>query len=130
MFDVGDYLPDFIQQNIGKIGIGAGALAVGTGAGLAIGSTLGGGSKSRKKTTKKKKSSKRRLTPLQKRRKKIIARKGRQTPYTARGGRDRSTRRIRYTKNSQPYIILKSGKAKFISKKSARASRRRKGGRY
>jgi hypothetical protein len=130
MFDVGDYLPDFIQQNIGKIGIGAGALAVGTGAGLAIGSTLGGGSKSRKKTTKKKKSSKRRLTPLQKRRKKIIARKGRQTPYTARGGKDRSTRRIRYTKRGQPYVLMKSGKAKFIKKKSAKRSHKRPGGRY
>jgi len=34
------------------------------------------------------------------------------------------------TKNGQPYIILSSGKAKFITKSSARASRRRKGGRY
>jgi hypothetical protein len=34
------------------------------------------------------------------------------------------------TKTGQPYVILKSGKARFISKASARASRKRKGGRY
>jgi len=49
---------------------------------------------------------------------------------TAGKRKDTSTRRIRMTKNGQPYVILKSGKARFISKASARASRRRKGGRY
>jgi hypothetical protein len=34
------------------------------------------------------------------------------------------------TKTGQPYVILASGKARFISKKSARLSRKRKGGRY
>jgi hypothetical protein len=29
----------------------------------------------------------------------------------------RSTKRIKYTKNGQPYIILKSGKARFIKKR-------------
>lgn len=51
-------------------------------------------------------------------------------PYTAGKRKDTSRRRIRYTKNNQPYVILASGKARFISKKSARHSRRRKGGRY
>ena len=81
----------------------------------------------RKKYIKK---GKKKLTPLMKRRKKIIARPGRQTPYTARGGKDRSTRRIRMTKHGQPYIILKSGKARFIKKSSAKRSRKTKGGRY
>lgn len=49
---------------------------------------------------------------------------------TAGKRRDTSTRRIRMTKNGQPYVILKSGKARFISKRSAHLSRRRKGGRY
>ena len=49
---------------------------------------------------------------------------------TAGKRKDRSTKRIRMTKNGQPYIILKSGKARFISKRSARLSRKRKGGRY
>jgi len=49
---------------------------------------------------------------------------------TAGKGKDTSRRRIRQTKHGQPYIILASGKARFISKASARASRKRKGGRY
>lgn len=49
---------------------------------------------------------------------------------TAGKGKDTSSRRIRMTKTGQPYIILASGKARFIKKSSARNSRRRKGGRY
>jgi hypothetical protein len=55
---------------------------------------------------------------------------GRRTPHTAGKRRDTSQRRIRYTKTHQPYIILASGKARFISKKSAKSSYKRKGGRY
>jgi len=54
----------------------------------------------------------------------------RYTPHTAGKGKDRSTKRIRHTKNGQPYIILANGRAKFIKKSSARSSRKRKGGRY
>jgi len=124
-----------------------GAGTVGAGA-FVISKVVGKRRKAKKKTKKKatkKKSSGRKLkfgspawrkkyikkrTPLQRRRAKIIARKGRQTPYTARGGKDRSTKRIRMTKNGQPYIILKSGKARFIKKSSAKRSRKLKGGRY
>lgn len=84
----------------------------------------------KKKISKKIKKKKRKLTPLMRRRKKIIARKGRQTPYTARGGKDTSTRRIRQTKHGQPYVILANGRARFISKASAKRSRKLKGGRY
>ena len=56
--------------------------------------------------------------------------KGRYTPHTAGKRKDTSHKRIRYTKKGQPYIILKSGKARFIKKKSARMSHKRKGGRY
>jgi hypothetical protein len=126
-------IPDYITDNLGYIGIGTGAALIGAAAGVAGTKIIGGGSpssSSKKKTKKKKASKKKKLTPLQKRRRKIIARPGRQTPYTARGGKDRSTRRIRMTKHGQPYVILKSGKAKFIKKSYARASRKRKGGRY
>lgn len=51
-------------------------------------------------------------------------------PYTARKRKDTSHRRIRFTSNGQPYIILRSGKARFIKKSSARRSRKLKGGRY
>ena len=49
---------------------------------------------------------------------------------TAGKRKDTSTRRIRMTKHGQPYVILKSGKARFIKKSSAKRSRKLKGGRY
>lgn len=54
----------------------------------------------------------------------------RRTPRTAGKGKDRSTKRIRYTKRGQPYVIMKSGKARFIKLNSARRSHKQKGGRY
>ena len=51
-------------------------------------------------------------------------------PYTAGKGKDTSTRRIRFTKNNQPYVILKSGKARFIKKSSVARMRKLKGGKY
>jgi len=98
----------------------------------AIGGTIVGGTlvgtvaairSTRKKTIRKSSASKRKKTRKSSKRKYSYAR-------TAGKGKDRSTRRIRMTKNGQPYIILKSGKARFISKASARASRKGKGGRY
>jgi len=122
------------------------------GAGLITGAVLGGGAiikavkKKRKKTKKKVRKRarpvrkarrrkagsyrKKRLTVRQRYVRRIKKRKGRQSPYTAGARRDRSTRRIRHTKNGQPYIILRSGKARFIKKSSARRSRKLKGGRY
>lgn len=100
---------------MGAIGAGAG--------GLVLGSTVGylaGRSSSSTKKRKRAKSSNRKTRRNHHQKK----------PYTAGKRRDTSTRRIRYTKNNQPYVILKSGKARFISKKSVRLSRKRKGGRY
>jgi hypothetical protein len=57
-------------------------------------------------------------------------RKKQKQPRTAGKRKDTSHRRIRYTKNNQPYIILSNGRARFISKKSAKSSRTRKGGKY
>ena len=51
-------------------------------------------------------------------------------PYTAGKRKDTSHRRIRYTRTNQPYIILRSGKARFISRKSVHNSQKRKGGKY
>lgn len=77
-------------------------------------------------------SKKRRSRSSTKRRKTSKKTKKRKYKYarTAGKGKDRSTKRIRMTKTGQPYIILASGKARFIKKSSARNSRRRKGGRY
>jgi len=76
--------------------------------------------KKNKKTTKKRKPSKRRK----------IKKRTRKTPHTAGKGKDRSIKRIRYTKKGQPYVITRSGKAKFIKKSSAKRSHKLKGGRY
>jgi len=115
-----------------KDGISAnplGAVAVAGGTGVVLGGTVGAGvvaaTKRRKKKSKSKNSRKKRSRSRSRKR-----RKGRRTPRTAGKGKDRSTKRIRYTKNGQPYVITRSGKAKFISKKGAKASRKRKGGRY
>ena len=91
---------------------GAGALALGAGI-TAVAVT--------KRRKSKRKSSKSRNSKRK---------KGRRTPRTAGKGKDRSRRRIRYTKNGQPYVITGSGKAKFIKKSSAKRSHRQKGGRY
>jgi len=110
------------------IGIGAGAAVVGLGAAVAIATVR----KRRKKNSKRKQSNRSKNT---KRRNNY--KKGRKTPRTAGKGPDRSRRRIRYTKNGQPYVIQYrniNGKrrkmARFISKKSAKNSRKRRGGQY
>lgn len=41
-----------------------------------------------------------------------------------------NTRKIKYTKKGQPYVLNSKGQAKFIKKKSAKLSKKRKGGRY
>jgi hypothetical protein len=114
---------------------------VGLAAGLAIGAVAV------KRTTKKRKS-KRASSSVRKRnnrskkrklkfgskayRKKYLGKwkKKQKQPYTARKRKDTSHKRIRYTSNNQPYIILPNGKARFISKKNARSSKKRKGGKY
>lgn len=123
---VGGALETIRQNPIATVGAVAGSTAL-VGGGLVVAKAVSkrkkSSSKKKKKTTKKRKSSTRKKTKKSKRR-------VRKTPHTAGKGKDRSTRRIRQTKNGQPYIILKSGKARFIKKSSARASRKRKGGRY
>lgn len=103
----------------------------------AIGGAVAGGAvvgavalaaRARKKSTRKTPKRKRSKT----RRARKSKRKTRSYKYARTAGKrkDTSTRRIRMTKNGQPYVIMASGKARFISKASARASRKRKGGRY
>lgn len=85
-------------------------------------------SKSRRKTRKKSRKSKR--LHSRKRHHSHSHRRRRRTPRTAGKRRDTSHRRIRYTKRGQPYIIQGNGKARFISNRSAKVSRKRKGGKY
>ena len=108
-----------IKGNLGTIGIGAGGAALGFGLGLLA---------SRKKTYSK--SRKRKKLKSSTVRKRYRVHHKQKKPYTAGKRKDTSHRRIRYTKNNQPYVILASGKARFIKKKSVRSSRKRTGGRY
>jgi len=103
-------------------------VATGVGGALVGGALVGtvvAATRSRKKSSRKARKVKRSKSRARKGRKKT-----RSYARTAGKAKDRSTKRIRMTKNGQPYIILKSGKARFIKKSSARASRKRKGGRY
>lgn len=114
------------------LAIGAGALLVGGGA---VALAVHHKRKSTKKGTKRKSKSKARNKT--RRSYSNHRKKGRYTPHTAGKRPDTSRRRIRYTKNGQPYVIQYrniNGKrrkmARFISKKSAKSSRKRAGGRY
>ncbi len=130
-----DAAGNITTEQIAVATVGTAALA----GGVALGVTAYKKSK-RKKTTKKRKSTKTKRKTSKKRklkfgskayRKKYLSKRRKQKkPYTAGKRKDTSTKRIRYTKNNQPYIILRSGKARFIKKSSVRMSRKRKGGRY
>ena len=98
--------------------------------GAIAGATAGALVTSAVKNRKKRKSSKKKKAYSHKRKRRSNKQKRRYTPHTAGKRRDRSSKRIRHTKTGQPYIILKSGKARFIKKSSARRSRKLKGGRY
>ena len=105
---------------IGTVGAGIGGLAVGAGLGYAA------GRRSNRKKSKSRKRSANRNTRKRSRSYKTKQRK----PYTAGKRKDKSHRRIRFTKNNRPYIIQGDGKARFISMKSLKQSRKRKGGKY
>lgn len=106
---------DFIRGNplVAIAAIGAGATG------------LIAGAKAIRKRRKKKSKTRKKKAPTRRRK----ASKKRKTKRTTnRTKRSRSSKRIRKTKNGQPYIILPNGRAKFISKKSARIRKKRKGG--
>lgn len=111
------------KENIAISALGA----VGAGIGIGLGtSALIGAIKRRKSKRRKTRTSGKRGYSRRK------AKRKKRYKYARTAGRkkDRSHKRIRMTKNGQPYIILASGKARFISKRSARTSRKRKGGKY
>lgn len=100
---------------VGGATIGAGATAI-AGAVSRRAKKPSKKTKAKKRTTaQRRKTTKRKTTTsFQKRRAKAF--------------RNASSKKIFLTKNGQPYIKLKSGKARFIKKSSARLRRKRKGG--
>lgn len=101
--------------SIGGAVVGAGAVAI-----------AGAVRRRRKKAPVKRKTTTRRktrTTSKTKRKTSTSFKKRRATAF-----RTASSKKIFLTKNGQPYIKLASGKARFISKKSASLRRKRKGG--
>ena len=99
--------------------------------GLAIGGGLGyyAGKRSARKKSKSRKKSTHRSSRKRNNKHSSMSRKQKQ-PHTAGKRKDTSHRRIRWTKNNRPYIIKGNGKARFISMKSVKQSKKRKGGKY
>lgn len=124
-----DGTANFIKDNLGTIGAGVGGVAVGAAVATIAANS---GNLSKKSTPVRRKNRKSKAYSHKKRRHKVKSSKRRRNSYARTAGKrkDTSHRRIRQTKNGQPYIILASGKARFIKKSSARNSRKRKGGRY
>jgi len=121
---ISEGLSGFIGEAEDKLATPLGAAIGGAVLGAATTGAVYGLTSTVKKSAKKRKKAKKSYSKKKKRSKSY------KYARTAGKRRDRSTRRIRTTKNGQPYVILASGKARFISKSSARNSRKRKGGRY
>lgn len=116
-------LAEFAKNNPITTSIIGGSLLAGAAVGTAAVVKSGSGRKRRKRKSSSSHSKRRKRSKAHRSRR-------RRTPHTAGKRRDRSTKRIRYTKNGQPYVILRSGKARFIKSSSAKRSRKLKGGRY
>jgi len=109
---------DFIRGNpLISAGVGLGAALSLAGIGTAVVSKLR--KKKRKKSKKK--------TKKDGRRRKTGRKAGRRK--RKRSGLTRATKqKIRFTKNGQPFVITRSGKARFIKKTTATRAKARKGG--
>lgn len=119
---VGDAVSNITNPFVSAIGGAVVGSAIAGGVALAVSKN----NKRRKKAKSKRKNSRKRNNSNRKRRRKSKIKYAR----TAGKGKDTSHKRIRMTKNGQPYIIQANGRARFISKSSARRSRKLKGGRY
>jgi len=104
--------------------------------GLGVGSTIGAQSVI-KAIGNKRKSKRSKAARGRKRSKRVSHKRGRIKHRVSAKGKlkrhkvgHRGTKQIHYTKNGQPYKLLASGKARFISKRGAKMSKRRKGGKY
>ena len=109
----------FVRSNPLTTGV-----VLGIPAGLGAAQAIGVARKRRavKSTTGKSRSKTK--TKRTKKRKSSTKRKGKKKRSTPRS----PNKKIKFTKNGQPYITLKSGKARFIKKSTAKLAKKRKGG--
>lgn len=112
---------EFVRKNpvTSSVGVAGGVLAAGTIIQIAR--------KRRKKPSKRKKKVTRSRKKKRPTRRKVSKKRGRVHKHK---GKHRGTKRIHMTKKGQPYIILASGKARFIKKSSASRMKKLKGGHY
>ena len=115
---------EFVRKNpvTSAVGVGGGVLAGGAVIQIVR--------KARKKSAKAKAKPRKARRAKPKTRRKVSKKRKQRQPHTVGKRKDTSTRRIRFTKNNQPYVILASGKARFIKKSSVARMRKRKGGKY
>jgi hypothetical protein len=125
-----DGLKNVITENKNILLGSAAGLVVGAGATAAIISATG--SKSSSSSSKKRKSKKGNRDRIfkskqkheqrykRKRKYKVYGKKGYINPKKKKSSKAKSSRRkgVHYTKHGQPYILLRSGKARFIKKRS------------
>ena len=102
-----------IQNNPLAVGLGVGAVALGTGAVI--------GAVAIKSRTKKRKTNKRHSKKKHPRHQKYHQHYGVKETKIRRKKKVSRRKGIHYTKKGQPYIILKSGKARFVKKTKRRA---------
>ena len=109
------------KENVGLTALGAGL--VGVGAGVGIAALVGGKTK---KKARKSRSKRGRITHTKRGWKQDRKRKSKQkweVAYQKHKKKHHSKKRkgVHYTKKGQPYIIMSSGKARFIKKTKRRA---------
>lgn len=133
---------DKVVDTAKKFGLPAGIAAVGlAGAGLITAKVISGRKKDKvvKRRVKRRKLARRKVKRRRVRRvrKGLKGRKLRRTKrrfskgqsHFAIGGKGaRGTHKLRFTKKGQPFVIMKSGRARFIPRKSARIASKRSGG--
>jgi len=111
-----------IMRNHPAIGGFVGGATIGAGTTYFL-NIIGNRRKKSKTSTRRKTTRTRRKTSTTKRKKRSTYKRKR-----AKAFRGANPKRIYKTKNGQPYIKLKSGKARFIKKSTASNMRKRKGG--
>jgi hypothetical protein len=111
----------YVKENPGKVAIGAGVVGAALYGAEQVAEKLGvrgGAGFIGKKPTKRKKKSK-----TSRYKKSRSYKKGKKKSSKT----SKSSKKIKYTKRGQPYIMI-NGRARFISKKSAKTRKKRKGG--
>lgn len=110
-----DEIKNGIQSNAGAIAIGAGVGIVG--AGILGAAIIGSKSKKKARSSRGRKRDRKMFNKSQKWEIAYRNRKRKLKRKSKRNSKRKSRGKVKYTKNGQPYIILSSGKARFIKGK-------------